>query len=79
MTRVPMFTPSALPQKAGLGTYMGPGIRRRYGEVEFSHFTGAEMIARKYGLDRRLLDILARAPARRTGTMPPKFRAISPI
>ena len=56
MTRVPMFTPSALPEKHGLGTYMSPGIRRRHGGVEFSQFTGAEMIARKYGLTRDMLD-----------------------
>ena len=57
MTRVPMFTPSALPQKNGLGYYMSPGIRRRYdGVQDFSQFVGAEMIGRKYGLSRDDLD-----------------------
>ncbi len=56
MTRVPMFTPSSLPQKNGMGYYMSPGIRRRYGEQDFSQFIGAEMIARKYGLTRDALD-----------------------
>ena len=56
MTRVPMFTPSALPQKNGMGFYMSPAIRKRYGEKEFSQFTGAEMIAQKYGLTREALD-----------------------
>ena len=49
MTRVPMFTPNALPAKAGLGTYTSPGMQQRYPGVEFSQFTGAEMIAKKYG------------------------------
>ena len=56
MTRVPMFTPNALPAKAGLGTYMSPGMQRRYPGVEFSQFTGAEMIAKNYGLDKDALD-----------------------
>jgi acetyl-CoA C-acetyltransferase len=56
MTRVPMFTPSALPQKNGLGFYMSPTIRQRYGDQDFSQFTGAEMIAAKYGLEKDALD-----------------------
>ncbi len=59
MTRVPMFTPSALPQKNGMGTYMSPGIRARYPDVEFSQFTGAEMLAKKYGLSKDQLDAYA--------------------
>ncbi len=56
MTRVPMFTPNALAAKAGLGNYMSPGMQRRYPGVEFSQFTGAEMIARNYGLSKDALD-----------------------
>jgi acetyl-CoA C-acetyltransferase len=57
MTRVPMFTPSALPQKNGLGYYMSPQIRTRYADVgDFSQFVGAEMVARKYGLSKEALD-----------------------
>lgn len=56
MTRVPMFTPNALPAKAGLGTYMSPGMQRRYPGVEFSQFTGAEMIAKNYGIEKDALD-----------------------
>ncbi|NEX59468.1 acetyl-CoA C-acetyltransferase [Noviherbaspirillum galbum] len=55
MTRVPMFTSSALPQKNGLGYYMSPEIRKHYPQ-DFSQFVGAEMIARKYGLSRDQLD-----------------------
>ena len=56
MTRVPMFTPNALPAKAGLGTYMSPAMKARYPGVEFSQFTGAEMIARNYGIEKDALD-----------------------
>jgi acetyl-CoA C-acetyltransferase len=56
MTRVPMFTPNALPAKAGLGGYMSPAMQRRYPGVEFSQFTGAEMIAKNYGIAKEALD-----------------------
>jgi acetyl-CoA C-acetyltransferase len=57
MTRVPMFTSSALPQKNGMGTYMSSQIRERYSDVaEFSQFVGAEMMASKYGLSKDALD-----------------------
>ncbi len=65
MTRVPMGTPNALPAKAGLGTYMSPAMRRRYPGVEFSQFTGAEMMARKYGLEKDALDRYALESHRR--------------
>ncbi|PWG02351.1 acetyl-CoA C-acetyltransferase [Sphingosinicella humi] len=60
MTRVPMGTPFILPAQAGIGT--GPWtqrIRDRYGVTEFSQFTGAEMIADKYGFSREELDRFA--------------------
>lgn len=57
MSRVPMFTPSSLPQKNGLGYYMSPAIRKRYSTVpDFSQFVGAEMIAKKYKLSKDALD-----------------------
>lgn len=56
MTRVPMFTPSTLPQKAGMGIYQSPAIDRRYNGVAFSQFVGAEMVARKYNLSKEALD-----------------------
>jgi len=56
MTRVPMFTPNALPAKAGLGTYMSPAMQRRYPGVEFSQFVGAEMIAKNHGIEKETLD-----------------------
>ena len=65
MTRVPMFTPNALPAKAGLGTYASPGMQRRYPGVEFSQFAGAEMIAKKYGIEKDALDRYALESHRR--------------
>ena len=59
MTRVPMGTPNVLPAKAGLGSYMSPLMMARYPGVQFSQFTGAEMIAKKYGLSRLQLDEFA--------------------
>ncbi|GGY59195.1 acetyl-CoA C-acetyltransferase [Marinobacter zhanjiangensis] len=50
MSRTPMFSPVALAQKAGIAEhYMGPKIKERYPDIEFSQFMGAEMIAKKYG------------------------------
>ena len=59
MTRVPMGTPGALAAKAGLGSYMSPAMQQRYPGVQFSQFTGAEMIAKNYGLSREQLDAFA--------------------
>ena len=59
MTRVPMGSPGALAQKAGLGNYHSPAIASRFGEAMFSQFVGAEMVARKYGLDKEALDRFA--------------------
>jgi len=59
MTRVPMFTPSALPQKQGLGFYQSPAVNHRYNDVVFSQFVGAEMMAKKYGFSREDLDTYA--------------------
>ena len=59
MTRVPMGLPSTAAAKAGFGTYMSPRIQDRYPGVQFSQFTGAEMIAKKYGMKREELDAYA--------------------
>jgi acetyl-CoA C-acetyltransferase len=65
MTRVPMFSPSALAQKAGLGVYNSPGMEQRYPDVQFSQFLGAEMIAKKYGLTKLQIDEYALESHRR--------------
>lgn len=66
MTRVPMFSNVALYAKAGVGEGpVSPRIRERFGVKEFSQFTGAEMIARKYGFTREELDRFALESHRR--------------
>jgi acetyl-CoA C-acetyltransferase len=60
MTRVPMMSNVTLHAKAGLGD--GPfsdRIEARFGTRHFSQFTGAEMIAHKYGFNREQLDAYA--------------------
>jgi acetyl-CoA C-acetyltransferase len=56
MTRVPMGLPSSLPAKNGFGNYKSPNIEARYPHIQFSQFTGAEMMAEKYGLSKDELD-----------------------
>jgi acetyl-CoA C-acetyltransferase len=56
MSRVPMGSPSVLAAKAGMGTYMSPQIQARYPGIQFSQFAGAEMIAKKYGFTKDMLD-----------------------
>ncbi len=56
MSRVPLGSPTTLAQKAGLGTPWSECIRQRYGVDQFSQFTGAQMLAEKYGLTREQLD-----------------------
>lgn len=60
MSRVPMGSNFTLHAKAGIG--IGPWSQRikdRYGVEEFSQFTGAQMIADKYGMSREELDVFA--------------------
>jgi acetyl-CoA C-acetyltransferase len=59
MTRVPMGLPWTLAAKHGFGTYRSPGIEARYPDTPFSQFGGAEMLAKKYGLGRDVLDAFA--------------------
>lgn len=56
MTRVPMGLASSLPAKNGFGHYKSPNIEKRYPNMVFSQFTGAEMMAEKYGLSKNELD-----------------------
>ncbi len=60
MTRVPMGSNFTLHAKEGIG--VGPFSQRiqdRYGVKSFSQFTGAQMMADKYGLNREELDAYA--------------------
>jgi len=66
MTRVPMFSNIALHIKEGLGAGpVSPRIAARFGVRNFSQFEGAEMIAKKYGFDRAMLDAFALESHRR--------------
>jgi acetyl-CoA C-acetyltransferase len=56
MTRVPIGLSTALPKQNGYGIYKSPNMEERYPGVEFSQFTGAEMMARKYDVSRDELD-----------------------
>ena len=69
MTRVPMGSPFRLAADAGVGS--GPlsdRIRQRYDVAEFSQFTGAQMIADKYGFDRESMDAFALASHRKAAS-----------
>jgi acetyl-CoA C-acetyltransferase len=59
MSRVPIGSPTALAVNAGLGGPWSERIRNRYRVTEFSQFTGAQMLAKKYGLTRAELDAYA--------------------
>ncbi len=59
MTRVPMGLSAALPAKNGFGFYKSPEMEKRYPGIQFSQFTGAEMLSKKYGFSRDDLDRFA--------------------
>ena len=56
MTRVPMGLASQLPAKNGFGISKSPNMEKLYPNIVFSQFTGAEMMAEKYGLSKDDLD-----------------------
>ena len=56
MSRVPIGSPTALAVNAGLGGPWSKRIQDRYKVTEFSQFTGAQMLADKYGFGRERLD-----------------------
>ena len=77
MSRVPMGSPWVLHAKAGIGVGpFSPAIQERYGVKEFSQFTGAQMIADKYGFSRAELDAFALESHRRAAaaTQAGRFR-----
>jgi acetyl-CoA C-acetyltransferase len=76
MTRVPMGLASSLPAKNGFGHYKSPNIEKRYPNIVFSQFTGAEMMAEKYGLSKDELDEFAYESHQRAiaATQAGKFR-----
>ncbi|UVO54683.1 acetyl-CoA C-acetyltransferase [Sphingomonas sp. SUN039] len=65
MSRVPMGSTMALFMKEGMGNYKSPGLEARYPGVMFSQFMGAEMIVKKHGFNREMLDAYALESHRR--------------
>jgi acetyl-CoA C-acetyltransferase len=65
MTRVPMGSTISLFERAGLGKPKSPRQEARFPGVEFSQFTGAELMARKHNLSRAELDAFALQSHRR--------------
>jgi acetyl-CoA C-acetyltransferase len=59
MSRVPMGLTVLLPAQNGFGVSKSPRMEARYPGIEFSQFTGAEMVAKKYGFTRDQLDQFA--------------------
>lgn len=59
MTRVPMGLSASLPAKNGFGFYKSPRMEARYPAVQFSQFVGAEMMAKKYEIEKEELDQFA--------------------
>jgi len=56
MTRVPMGAAVRPAYEAGFGMPYGKAMQARYPNVMFSQFAGAEMVAKKYGLEKAALD-----------------------
>ncbi|WP_010183726.1 acetyl-CoA C-acetyltransferase [Sphingomonas sp. PAMC 26605] len=65
MTRVPMGTTATLFMKEGLGNYKSQRLEEKYPGIMFSQFMGAEMIVKKHGFDRAMLDAFALESHRR--------------
>src|SRR5215469_14659014 len=59
MTRVPMGLSASLPAQNGFGVPMSPDQQKRYPNIQFSQFMGAEMMAAKYQLSKDELDQFA--------------------
>ena len=59
MTNVPMGLNISLPFKEGHGFYVSEAMQKRYPDVQFSQFAGAEMVAKKYELSRDEIDAYA--------------------
>lgn len=65
MTRVPMGSTASLFMKEGLGHYKSPRLEEKYPGIMFSQFVGAEMMVKKHGFNRELLDAFALESHRR--------------
>ena len=59
MSRVPMGSTAMFHIKEGLGHYKSPGLEAKYPGIQWSQFTGAEMIVKKHGFTKDDLDRFA--------------------
>ncbi len=59
MTRVPMGSTAMFHMKEGLGNYKSPRLEEKYPNIMFSQFMGAEMIVKKHGFTKDMLDAFA--------------------
>ncbi len=59
MTRVPMGSTAMFHMKEGLGNYKSPGLEEKYPGVTWSQVMGAEMIVKKHGFTKEMLDQFA--------------------
>jgi acetyl-CoA C-acetyltransferase len=59
MTRVPMGSTAIFHMKEGLGNYKSPQLEEKYPGIMFSQFMGAEMIVKKHGFTKDMLDAFA--------------------
>ena len=59
MTRVPMGSTMTLHMKEGMGNYKSPRLEDKYPGIMFSQFMGAEMMVKKHGFTRDMLDQFA--------------------
>jgi len=76
MTRVPMGSTFKLFYDAGLGKSKSPGLEEKYPGIVFNQFAGAEMIAKKHGFSREVLDEFSLGSHRKAvaATQAGKFR-----
>ncbi len=56
MTRVPMGSTGRFTRKFEPGSPKSPGLDRKYPDIAFTQFMGAEMVAQKHGFNREQLD-----------------------
>jgi acetyl-CoA C-acetyltransferase len=59
MTRVPMGSTAIFHMKEGLGNYKSPRLEEAFPGIMFSQFMGAEMIVKKHGFTKDMLDAFA--------------------
>lgn len=65
MSRVPMGSAGTFVAQVQPGCMKSPGLQKRFPDIAFSQFSGAERLAQKYSFDRATLDTYALESHRR--------------